>query len=348
MMQPLGCDRRAVASRKQCRATPYPLYYFCQAAARVALGLVGLGLFFVCGCGPVVGDGDRDGRLAAIAGIPPLRYLVEQIGGEHVKVSVLVQPGQDPHTFEPTPQQVVSMAQAAVVFKSDMPFEAVIIEKVREGNRRLVVVEVTEGIRKLPLVGPCCEESGHDGHVTHHADEFDPHVWLSPPLLNTMAANITEGLCQADPAHAKDYRHNLSLLDLRLDRLHQQVGRKLAPYRGRSFYVFHPGFTYFADAYGLKEKAIQLGGQMPTGKHLLALIEEAKAEGVKTVFVQPEFDPQRAQAVADALGGHVVQINGLGENVIADIEDIAMKIERAVREGSPQKTRDRRKTGSEK
>ena len=99
--------------------------------------------------------------------------------------------------------------------------------------------------------------------------ELDPHVWLSPPLLKTMAANIAAGLCRADPSHAKDYRRNLSSLDRRLDLLHQQVARRLAPYRGRSFYVFHPGFAYFADAYGLKEAAIQLGGQMPTAKQLL-------------------------------------------------------------------------------
>ena len=82
------------------------------------------------------------------AGIPPLAYLVEQIGGEHVKVDVLVQPGQDPHTFEPTPQQVVALGRAAVFFKIDMPFEAVLLEKVREGNRRLAVVDATQGHRE--------------------------------------------------------------------------------------------------------------------------------------------------------------------------------------------------------
>ena len=116
----------------------------------------------------------------------------------------------------------------------------------------------------------------------------------------------------------------------------------LAPYRGRSFYVFHPGFGYFADAYGLKEEAVEAGGQSPTPKQLRALIEKARAEGVKTVFVQPEFDPQSAQVVADAIGGQVVPINGLGKNVIADIEDIAAKIEKAMRESSAARSIDDR------
>ena len=304
--------------------------------ARIVLGTA---VLFAAGCGPVAENGPADGRLPVFAGIPPLRYLVEQVGGKHVNVGVLVQPGQDPHTFEASPKQVVALGRAAVFFKVDMPFEAVVLEKVQEGNKRLAVVNVTEGIEKLPLVGPCCEKGGHDGHVASHSDELDPHVWLSPPLLKTMAANIAAGLCRADPAHAKNYQRNLSSLDRRLDTLDQQVKRRLALYRGRTFYVFHPGFAYFANAYGLKEEAVQVGGQMPSAKQYQALIERAKAEGVKTVFVQPEFDPQRAQGVADALGGQVVQINGLAENVIADIEDIAVKVEKAMRESSPKQTK---------
>ena len=305
--------------------------------------LLGIAILFAAGCRPAAENGPPDGRLQVFAGIPPLRYLVEQIGGEHVNVGVLVRPGQDPHTFEASPQQVVALGRAEVFFKVDMPFEAVILEKVREGNMQLAVVDTTEGIEKLPLAGPCCEKGGRDGHVVPDADELDPHVWLSPPLLKTMAANIATGLCQADPTHAGDYRRNLSSLDRRLDTLDQQIKRRLAPYRGRTFYVFHPGFAYFANAYGLKEEAVQLGGQMPTGKHLLALIEQAKAEGVKTVFVQPEFDPQNVRAIADTLGGQVVQINGLAENVIADIEDIALKIETAMRESAPRKTKPKAK-----
>ncbi len=308
------------------------------AALAILRVLVGVILFTV-GCGPVAPNAAPDGRLAVYVGIPPLQYLVEQIGGKHVHVGVLVQPGQDPHTFNPSPQQVVALGRAVVFFKVGMPFETAILEKVQDGNKRLVVVDTTKGIEKLPLVNSCCEKSGLGGHAGHSTDELDPHVWLSPPLLKTMATNIAEGLCQADSSHAKDFRNNLSSLNGRLDALHQQVGRKLAPYRGRSFYVFHPGFAYFANAYGLKEKEVQLGGQKPTGKHLLTLIEEAKGEGVRTVFVQPEFDPQSMRGIADALGAQIVQINGLGENVIADIEDIAMKIERAMQEGTPRETK---------
>lgn len=305
---------------------------------RIWLGLAGL-MLCTFGCGPATERNVGDGRLALFAGIPPVRYLVEQIGGKHVTVGTLVQPGQDPHTFQSGPRQIAALSRAVIFFEVGMPVETEIVQRVRRDNTRLTIVDVTKGIEKLPLIAPCREEHDHGHHAAHGSEESDLHVWLSPPLLKTMAATIAEALCKADSAHAADYRRNLSAFDRRLDALHRQVERRLAPYRGRSFYVFHPGFAYFARTYGLKEEAIQLGGQMPTGKHLVALIERAKREGMTTVFVQPEFDPRNAQAVADAIGGKVVQINGLGENVIADIEDIATKIENAMRQNKLEGTK---------
>ena len=118
-----------------------------------------VGCVFLAGCGSAPTDHPSDDRLPVFAGIPPLAYLVEQIGGEHVKVDVLVQPGQDPHTFEPTPQQILALGRAAIFFKIDMPFESVLLEKVQEGNRRLMVVDTTAGITKRRMDAPCCEAS---------------------------------------------------------------------------------------------------------------------------------------------------------------------------------------------
>jgi zinc transport system substrate-binding protein len=286
-------------------------------------------LFFAIGCGQGRANRPSDGRLPVFVGIPPLAYLVEQIGGDHVKADVLVQPGQDPHTFVPTPQQVVALGRAAIFFKIDMPFEEVILEKVREGNRQLAIVDATRGIKKLPLENPCCGEAEHDHEA--HADQWDPHVWLSPPLLKTMAGNVAAELCRADPAHKEEYERNLAAMLRRLDVVHDRVARQLAPYRGRVFYVFHPGFAYFADAYGLKEAPVQFEGQKPSLRQLRELIQRAKRDKVTTVFIQPEFDPQSVRVIADAIHGQVVSLNGLGKDVVADIEDIAGKIEKAMR-----------------
>ncbi len=271
------------------------------------------------------------GRLPVFAGIQPLAYLVEQIGGKRVKVDVLVQPGQDPHTFEPTSRQILALGQAVLFFKIDMPFENAILEKTHEANRQLKIVDATEGIQKLHLDADGCElpASREHGRETERG-EPDPHVWLSPPLLKRIAKNIADSLCRADKPHERDYRRNLAAMLERLDSLDARVRQRLAPYRGRAFYVFHPGFAYFADAYGLREAAIEAGGREPTPKQLRTLVEQAAADGVKTIFIQPQYAPESALAVAKSLGGRVVTINGLAKDVIADIDDIAAKIENSM------------------
>ena len=105
----------------------------------------------IAGCGTSRDDHSTDRRLPVFAGIPPLAYLVEQIGGQHVRVDVLVQPGQDPHTFEPTPQQIIALGGAAIFFKIDMPFETVLLEKAQEGNQRLKVVDVQSRRRRSEI-----------------------------------------------------------------------------------------------------------------------------------------------------------------------------------------------------
>ena len=294
----------------------------------VALAL----LFLAAGCGTASKPATAEKTLPIFVGIPPLAYLVEQIGGPYVKVDVLVQPGQDPHTFEPTPQQMSTLGRAKIFFKIGMPFETVLLQKIQEGNQRLEVVDTTVGIPKRAVDVPCEHDDAHDYDHPAEGGEPDPHVWLAPPLAAVLADNITAALCQADPAHGPEYEKNLAALRKKLETLHEKLGQKLAPYRGRSIYVFHPGFGYFTDAYGLKQEAVEAAGRSPTPKQLHGLIQEAKTEHVTTVFTQPQYATQSAQVVAEAIGGRVTVIDGLKKNIIKDMEDIADKIETAMKE----------------
>ncbi len=89
--------------------------------------------------------------IEVFAGIPPAAYLVERIGGDRVHVEVLIQPGQDPHTFEPAPKQIQALGKAKVIFKTGMPFENQLLEKIRGLHLRLAVADTTEGMEKRRL-----------------------------------------------------------------------------------------------------------------------------------------------------------------------------------------------------
>ena len=295
--------------------------------------MIGLTLAAWAGCGPPAAR-SAAGKLPVFVGIPPLAYLVEQIGGPHVRVGVLMQPGQDPHTFEPTPQQVLALNKARLFFEVGMPFERILAQRIKEGNQRISVVDAAQNIQKRILVDGCAdkhletpgrEDVGRPGHP-HPAGEPDPHVWLSPRLLKKLAENVAAALERADPADARAYAKELAQLSDRLDTLDAEVGRRLAPYRGRRFYVFHPGFGYFAEAYGLHQVAIEEDGRQPTPKQLQSLIACARNDHVRVIFVQPQSPQQSAEVIAEAIGGKTVMIDGLAKDVPRDIDDIADKL----------------------
>ena len=104
----------------------------------------------------------------------------------------------------------------------------------------------------------------------------------------------------------------------------------MEPYLGATFFVYHPAFGYFADAYGLYQEPVETGGQSPTPKALTAFIENAKKEGAKVIFVQPQFDQRNAETVAKAIGGKVVPLDPLAEDVLGNLKTIADSIATAL------------------
>ncbi len=275
------------------------------------------------------------------AGIPPVAYLVQRIGGPWVEVGVLMQPGQNPHVFQPSPRQVLALKKAELFFKTGMPFESQLVDLIAAHHARTTVVDVTSGITPRWLADECCEEpaasggSRHDEH--HHEGGPDPHVWLTPGNLKIIAANIAAALEKAVPDHADEFRRNQAALGRELDLLDARLRLALGPFHGQTFYVFHPAFGYFADAYGLRQKAVETEGKAPTPRQLLALIKQARAEGVKIIFLQPQFDARCGRAIANAIDGKVVIIDSLAPDVVKNLGDIATNIQPSFHAETPVK-----------
>jgi zinc transport system substrate-binding protein len=279
------------------------------------------------GCGHSAAESAAS-RLEVFVGIAPLAYLVERVGGEHVVVHVLLQPGQNEHTFSLTPKQTLALGKAKLFVQAGLPFENQLGERIRQSHPQLVVVPADRGIPKRIASEECCHEADHDHE--HAAGEPDPHIWLSPPLLKIMAANIAESLVRADPGQAGQYRKNLAALLGEIDSAQARISSLLKPHRGQAFYVFHPAFGYFADAYGLRQEAVEAGGKVPTPRQLLALIKRGKADGVKIIFIQPQFDQRSAQVVAAAIGGAVLPIDPLAKDVLSNLQNVAANIAAAL------------------
>jgi len=271
---------------------------------------------------------DTLNKTSVFVSILPQVFFVEKIGGDRVEVDVLVQPGQSPHTYAPSPRQMGKLAKAKVYFRIGVPFENAFIPKIESSLPHLLIVDTRQGISLEKI-----EEHGEEGH--DHGEELDPHIWLDPQLAKKQAEIIKNTLIQLDPEGRTLYENNFTIFSAELDALHERLSKALAPFRGKSFFVFHPAFGYFARAYGLKQIAVETGGTAPSARHLTGLIQSARQNDVKILFVQPQFSKKSAQTVAQAIGGTVVSLDPLAEDYFANMNSIALTLENALG-GKPQ------------
>ncbi len=280
--------------------------------------------------------------LEVFVSIPPQKWLSDRIGGQHLTTGVLIPKGQDPHTFEPTPKDMSALGHSQLYFTIGLEFEKQIITKIRQSSSKLQIVDCTVGLQRLAMA-----KHHHHGGETVHQDEagkeeppqegqghdhagLDPHVWLSPVNLKIIAGEMAKAMIAADPQNSGDYTANLNQLTRELDVLDLKIAAQLRPYNGATFFVFHPSFGYFAHRYGLHQEAVEVEGKLPTPKQLSNLITAAKADGVKVIFVQPQFDSRSGAVIATAIGGKVVPLDALAEDVKGNLETIAEKISTAL------------------
>jgi zinc transport system substrate-binding protein len=280
--------------------------------------------------------------LPVFVSIPPQKWLVEQIGGDLVNTHVLLDKGQEPHTYQPSPEKITALFQSRLYFTVGMPFEREIARKITNNDDTedtgLQLIDITTGIQKIAM-----DAHHHDKYHGHHNNEkteqplkhADPHVWLAPRNVDIMSATIADTLAIADPKNTAIYQHNYKILKKRLTRLHQELEQQLAPFQGATFFVFHPAFGYFAHAYGLQQQAVEVEGKAPSPKQLFALVKQARTDKIRILFVQPQFDKRNALTVARAIKGELVELDPLKENIADNLRQMAHAIQATFEPDTP-------------
>ena len=264
---------------------------------------------------------DKNEKLNVYVSIMPQKYFADKVGGDLVHVSVLVPSGTSPENFDPSPKQIMQLGSSDVYFTIDIPFENIFLDKLKAGKKKLVVADCDKDVPKLR--NPEHEEHEHEHEHGHHHGEFDPHIWTDPELIKIIAQNMADTFSVIDPAHAATYAENLKNFKDELDALKNELSQKLAPYKGRIFYVYHSAYTYFAERFSLVQKSIETGEKEPTPAKLRELVNQANQDKVKTIFIQPEFPASGAKRVAEAIGGKTVTMSVLEYNVPANMKKTA-------------------------
>lgn len=254
-------------------------------------------------------------RLTVFVSIIPQSYIVKAIAGDKVEIKVLIGKGQTPHSFKPTPRQITDLSKANLFFRIGASFENQIIKKIKNVNRQLLIADMSNGVRKRRV-----EEHGHE----HGGD--DPHIWLSPLLIKKQAQNVARVLSELDLNNRSFYNQRYKEFIALVEKEYVFLVRKLLPYSGSTIFVYHPAFGYFLEAFGLKQKSVEIEGKSPTPKALTNLIKQMRKHNSNVIFVQPQFSKDSAQVIANAVDGQVVFLDPLSENLLESFTMMADKI----------------------
>jgi zinc transport system substrate-binding protein len=294
----------------------------------IAMTVVIIAIFslFLSGC---VEDKSNAEQISVLVTIVPQIELVSNIGGDYVDVTVMVPAGQSPHSFEPTPDQMIKIAQASAYYTigSGVEFEIAYMNTILEQNPDLMVYDCSREIDVISFD----EHYGQKGYSTdedlhHNHNGTDPHIWTSPVNFKKMAEVVYEGLSEIDPTHQDYYYENYQSYTSRLDLLDDNLSSMLQPYEGKSFMVYHPAWGYFGDAYNLEMIAIEEGGKQPGPAGIAAIIDQAKNQSINVIFISPQFDSSSAQTIADEIGGEVVFADSLTSDYIRTLQNLGMAL----------------------
>jgi len=269
--------------------------------------------------------------------IVPQQYFVQQIGKDKVDVSVMVQPGASPATYEPKPAQMVKLSKTRLYFSIGVPFETFWLDKIASANPDMTIVHTDKGIEKQPMAAHHHEkeyqadhhddktktDADHDHEDDHGHAGLDPHIWLSPRLVKIQAGHILDALATTDPENKDFYTANYNAFIKEIDALYQDLTRMLKDNAGMQFMVFHPAWGYFARDYNLKMIPIEIEGKAPKPAKLQELIAHARVEGIKVVFVQPQFSTKSAELVAKEINGRVMRANPLALDWLDNMKKMA-------------------------
>ncbi len=245
--------------------------------------------------------------LKIIASITTVGDFVRQIGGNKVDVTIMVPPGYEPHTYEPTTSQMVNVSNAAVYVKvgSGIEFETAWMDDILDLNPYMTVIDCAPGIDII---------------------NEDPHIWNSPLNVQQMALNIYNGLIEIDPQNADYYMANYESYIEELEELHNYITGLFEEYQNRTYLIYHPAFSYFASEYNMIQLSVEEEGKETTAQKIQDCIDAAIANNLNYVYASPYETSAYAQTIADEIEGSVLYLDPLPSIYIANMRSVAASI----------------------
>ncbi len=288
---------------------------------RISHYLFWIGLLLIlpiAGCGGIDNAPELEGNssLEIVVTTTFLGDVVGKVAGEIPQITVLLEPGQNPHSYQPTPQDMVKITRADVIIVNGLDLEEFLDDLLDGSGTQAAIIVASEGIQPLgiPETKEGFEEDEEDEAQHSHENGYDPHVWFNPNNVIIWTDNIVTGLSTLDPDHALEYRKNGQAYQEQLlaldDWIRDQVRR--IPEENKELVTDHTSLGYFAEEYGFT----QIGAVIPaltteaetSGQELAGLIDTIRANQVRAIFIGIDFDPTLAQRVAEETGVDLIPL----------------------------------------
>lgn len=247
-------------------------------------------------------------RLKVTATTSVIGDVVSRVGGDAINLTTLISPGQDAHSYQPVPSDLIGVTSADVIFVNGWQLEEGLLRDVEKAAEDVPLVPISAGINPLPAGAHEEEEAGAEEEEDTHG-VADPHVWMDPHLVRQWVQNAREVLSALDPAHSATYEDNTAAYLAELDDLIAYAEAQLGtiPADQRQLVTNHEALTYFAAAFDFEVVGTVIPAAStvsePSARALAALVERMEAAGVCTIFTDSASNPALAETTAAELRG---------------------------------------------
>lgn len=247
-----------------------------------------------------------------LVSVAPYKYFVNMIAGGAVEVEVMVPAGASSHTYEPTPKQMIAASQADIWFYLGESFETKARDALKAHNPKMVFTDLRQNVDLIKT-----------HHCAKHSGCEDLHIWTSPKMSKIQAETIAKTLSEVYPDFKDVFAGNLKVFLSELDDMNTQIGAILQKMPNRTIMVSHPAYAYMARDFNFQQLSIEMEGKDPTPQQLTNILNIARKDAIKKIFIQPQYSNKGAKLIAEQIGAQIVSLDPYSADYLSTMLTIA-------------------------
>lgn len=260
--------------------------------------------------------------------IKPLQQIAAAVLDGVDSPALLMEPGASPHTYALRPSDRRALAAAERIYWVGPELELFLEDLLERQNNSVALLHLPQMSIREQLQSHNFQQeepSGHAGHNTHghehgHGHDhgsLDPHIWLSPTNARAIARYMAEDLANVYPQQVEQLKANLAVFEQRLKAVDASLQARLSALQNKPYFVFHDGYGYFEDHYGIRPQGIfSLSHEVqPGARHVNQLRQQLQEAGPSCVFTEPQFTPRLVSSLTEGLPVSVGALDPLGSAI---------------------------------